>query len=122
MTDQNDKAAPGSEAELDALFAEARAQTTAPSEKLMARILEDAHRLQPSAQTLPGTVPPIWSRIHGALGGWPIIGGLTATVMVGIYIGFSDPTLVQLQGLVDEDVEISDFFASDTLFFEEGTS
>ncbi|MFY0690663.1 MAG: hypothetical protein JXR14_01920 [Paracoccaceae bacterium] len=122
MTDRDGKMTPDAEADLEALFAQARAQKTSAPDALMARIVEDAQRLQPRPMAVPLRAPSVWSQLRAALGGWPALGGLAATALVGVYIGFSDPSLVPVPGLIDQGVEISDFFASDTLFLEEGTS
>ena len=122
MTDRNGKTTPDPEAELDALLAQARTQKASPSDDLMARIAADAKRLQPAPKIATAQVPSFWSQMRAALGGWPALGGLAATAVVGVYIGCSDPTLVSVPGLATQDVEISDFFSSETLFNEEGTS
>ena len=86
------------EDELDRLFAAAR-QQDAPSADLSARVLAAGIALQPKARGEAGipsgrTVPSrgIWAEIAEALGGWRTTGGLTAAVMLGFWLGVSDPS------------------------------
>ena len=63
----------------------------------MGRVVADAITHQPRPTTLPtrrdtrqkaGT----WSRIAGALGGKGVLAGLGTTMMVGVMIGFTQPS------------------------------
>jgi predicted lipid-binding transport protein (Tim44 family) len=80
---------------MEALFAEARAQGPAPSGDLMARILQDAEaetraRAAPKPSPRPRTS---WlERLSGALGGWPALGGLVASTVLGLLLGVAQPS------------------------------
>ena len=80
---------------LDVLFAEARAQAPAPSGDLMARILRDAET-ETRARAAPRPAPPPrtgWlGRLSDALGGWPALGGLAASTVLGLWLGVAQPS------------------------------
>lgn len=86
----------GSDAALDALFAEMRAAGPVPSEDLMARILGDAEAAMPGmrpAMTAPGVARRPAGGLRGlfaALGGWGGVGGLVSATVAGVWIGFAD--------------------------------
>lgn len=73
---------------LDSLFAEARAHPPALPDALMARVLEDAQRLQPA---VPRSGWIGWLR---ALGGGPGIGGLVMATCVGFWLGVAPPAVM----------------------------
>lgn len=80
---------------LDALFDAAREDAAAtPSASLMARVLEDASALQPSAE--PGAVQGrrdgFWRALLRNLGGWPSVGGLATAAVAGLWIGIAGST------------------------------
>lgn len=83
---------------LEALFAEARQDTSGPSSDLLARVLADADTQQAAhlaARAAP-FVPPqpgkkLWTQIFVALGGAPGFAGLAATAVVGVWIGVNPP-------------------------------
>ncbi|XDB00164.1 hypothetical protein AB1M95_09765 [Sulfitobacter sp. LCG007] len=83
------------EAELDALFAALRADAPDLPDRLAARVLADA-RAEQGVHLLRGRPadrpPALWQRIRDAVGGWPSLGGLAATVCAGFWIGVSTPT------------------------------
>lgn len=86
------------EDELDRIFAAAHHQD-APSADLSARVLAAGIALQPKARGdagIPSARPVpssgIWAEIVAALGGWRTTGGLTAAVMLGFWLGISDPS------------------------------
>ncbi|MEJ6401287.1 hypothetical protein [Yoonia sp. 2307UL14-13] len=75
MSDRNDD-------RLDDIFAEARAVSPPVSGDLMGRVLADAARMQRSS---------VWWRINDLLGGWPVLGGLTAVTVAGLWLGIAPP-------------------------------
>ena len=81
---------------LDDLFASARAQTTQPSDELMARVLADAVAVQSAQSAFADAAPPgLWDRMLDVLGGWPAISGLAAATVAGVWIGVAPPSTVQ---------------------------
>jgi hypothetical protein len=75
---------------LDDLFAECRAETPAPSDALMARVLGDAQALQPDAPGLAAPAPvPERLTFWDMLGGWPALSGIAAAGVVGVWFGIS---------------------------------
>ena len=80
---------------MEALFDEARTQNPAPSGDLMARILRDAEA-ETLARAAPPPAPPLrtgWlERLSGALGGWPALGGLVASTVLGLLLGVAQPS------------------------------
>lgn len=99
--------------DLDPLFAAARRQD-APSADLQARVLAAAIAMQP----VPAAAPPEASTdrpAHGrgflqevwqALGGWRAVGGLSAAMLVGFWLGLSDPSGLLGQLGVADSVEL----------------
>lgn len=81
--------------DLDTLLAEAGGLRPEPSASLMERILADARLVseerQPSAAAMPAPTVVGWRGWLGAMGGWQAIGGLAASVAVGIWIGAARP-------------------------------
>ncbi len=93
MTDKTD---PKSEAILDVLFDERRAEDVAPpSDALMARMMADASAaLADAAQEATPVGIPRRSPIAGlwaALGGWLGAGGLAAATLTGLWVGIAQP-------------------------------
>ncbi len=85
---------------LDDLLATARAQAPAPSDALMARVLQDALAHQPRAVVSPAIVTAprgLAARISdfmGALGGRLGVAGLGTATLAGIWLGFAQPAPV----------------------------
>ncbi len=79
--------------ELDSMFKAANTHAARPSDDLMARIFEDAARVQAGFPTRPAMldVPGIWKQLFRVLGGWPAMGGLVAATVTGIWIGVNPP-------------------------------
>lgn len=107
---------------LEALFAAARAEQTAVSSDLMARILADAaaaateRHLQPEPAR-PGLVATIWA----ALGGWGGAGGLAMATAAGVWIGVAPPSgLETVTSAVFGSSESLSLFASDDILGVEG--
>jgi hypothetical protein len=78
---------------LDDLFGQARATPAQPSDALMARIAADAVAVMPApmAHAPKGMRVGFLAALAAALGGWPVISGLTAATVAGVWIGFSPP-------------------------------
>lgn len=88
---------PALEAELDALFAEARATPPAASDALLARIEAEALALQPAPVRAAAVVEAKgggWFTLDLGFSGWSSLGGLTAALVVGFGIGLSPPDAV----------------------------
>ncbi len=90
MTDKNIP----TEAELEALFAEAAGAPAVPSAALLDRVMADADRIS-GARVPPH---PGWlAALIATLGGWPAVAGLATATVAGIWIGYAAPdTLNQL--------------------------
>ena len=78
MSDPNDD-------KLEDLFAEAREVSQPVSGDLMGRVLADAVRIQR---------PSVWWQIKDLLGGWPVLGGLTAVAVAGVWLGVAPPPAI----------------------------
>ncbi len=116
---------------LNALFEEARADAPVPSPELLALVTQDAARVQAERDQRNRVIPQrsLISRLLDAIGGWSSLGGLVAAAATGVWIGFSNPTLIspslgsEIETLESTSVDDTDFgsvFPADTLFFEEG--
>ncbi len=87
---------PALEAELEAMFAQARDMSPDASDALLARIEADAIAHQPA----PFSAAPVhakgggWFSLDLGFGGWSSLGGLTAALVVGFGIGLSPPDAV----------------------------
>lgn len=110
--------------ELDRLLAVAAAPNVPVNAALMDRVLADASAVQArQAKPLPAPASqvPLWTRITDVLGGWQCVSALTASVCVGLVVGFSAPDTVSafIPGLVDGtlDTEFGDgaFYGADLL-------
>lgn len=119
-----------SDERLQSLFDEVRKNRPEVSDSLYARILHDAGVVQ--KDVVPEQVtgaPGVLSSMLRAIGGWGSLGGMVAAAAAGIWIGFSNPTLVAPSLESDNTVQNSEFFDDlasgelmfgDSLFFEEG--
>lgn len=86
--------------DLDDLLAEARALEPRPSDDLMARILADAEAARPAVAR------PLARRLTlvATLGGWPALGALAASVLLGLGLGVWQPlALPDLAGALGGD-------------------
>ncbi|GGE59770.1 dihydroorotate dehydrogenase [Actibacterium pelagium] len=91
MTDMEQK-----DPELEAFFEAGRAEAPVPSDDLIARILADAEAAPVSAAptvSSSGGVFGALSSIWAEMGGWKTTIGLGFAGLVGVYIGYSDPTV-----------------------------
>ena len=89
----------GLDAELEALFTEARDNAPVPSEDLLARIEAQGLAEQPTPADAVAPQPAVvekrgWFDWHLGFGGWSSLGGLTAALVVGFGIGISPPDAV----------------------------
>lgn len=83
--------------DLDDLFAQAAQDVRVP-DALMARVLADAAREQPSV-TAPlrprqpiGRPLGIWAALTGLFGGGGVLAGLGSAAVAGLYLGLVQPT------------------------------
>jgi len=83
------------DARLATLFEAARDTSPAPGDDLLARVMQDADRVQGgfAPVTAPARRAPVsgLTRLSRMLGGWPAMAGLTAAMLAGIWIGISPP-------------------------------
>ncbi|MDO9637845.1 MAG: dihydroorotate dehydrogenase [Pseudotabrizicola sp.] len=89
------------EADLDALFAQARAQPLAVDDGFMARVLADATALQPRRVQRIAPRTSLWTRLAAALGGALAVAGVGTAAMAGLVIGYVQPEpMVTLAGSI----------------------
>lgn len=77
---------------IDAMFSEARAQSPAVSDDLIARVLADAAAARPDR--VVAQKQGVWVSILDLIGGWPSVGGLAMAGVAGIWVGVAPPTSV----------------------------
>lgn len=88
------------DADLDDLFAEARATEPEQNASLMARVCADGLRLQPQPQPAPSVRPVLagktgwWASLANALGGKRGLAGLGTVAVAGVVLGLVQPTSV----------------------------
>jgi len=100
---------PEMDAELDALFAQARDEAPVPSADLLARLAQDAAQTQASfGRVVEAPLAPRmswWAHLIDDIGGLPAMGGLVASACVGIYLGFVNPDFAT--GLSSTETEVT---------------
>lgn len=104
---------------LDALFAEAKADAAAP-DALLDRIVSDAAEVA-KPEMITVQTQNVWVRMLDAVGGWRSLSGLATATVAGIYIGFSDPTVLETVGLSAVTEETSDLLFGDDVFFDDAS-
>ena len=83
--------------DLDALFAASRGRDHPPADDLMARVLEDAARVQPKPEPLVRAAPRrvgIWQGLAALFGGSRVLAGLGSVAMAAFFIGLVQPAPV----------------------------
>lgn len=87
------------DSDLDDLLAAARADRPVPSAALMARVLDDAQRLQPAAarplRRAPAR-PGLMARLAQAFGGAGALAGMAAAMLAGVWVGLAQPAPLTL--------------------------
>lgn len=81
--------------DIDDLLAKARAQRPLDSAALMEKVLADAMVHQPKpmrSEVRPQQIVGFWASIFHALGGKGGLAGLGSAAMVGVMLGFVQPT------------------------------
>ena len=84
--------------ELEAFFAAARAEVPVPDDAFLARIAAEGAALQPAPRpAAPAVVEAprggfgVGLRgLLGAIGGWPVLGGMVTAGLAGLWFGFAD--------------------------------
>lgn len=90
---------------LDDLFAQARSDALVPSKDFLARVSQDASEVQVGfhsdgvIQRTPDV--PWWKLLLEEIGGVPALGGMVASVCMGIYLGVVNPDLADSLRAVD---------------------
>ncbi len=116
---ENNKMRDLDEAELEGLFAAARAEVPAPAADLLARIMADADACQPTApaQARPQSGrSPMHALVRGALaaiGGWGGLAGLATAALAGVWIGYAHPEMAPGWALSEPDATDPTFDLSD---------
>lgn len=81
---------------IDDLLALAARDRPAPSPELIGRVLADAARLQPQTMPVrPAVTPPrggLLARLAAAFGGAPVLAGVCSSVLLGMAVGYLNPT------------------------------
>lgn len=101
MTERDDampKPGPDDDRDLAPFLRAARDDVAEAGEDFLARILSDAHMVQDEirdgagiAAAKPGRLS-IWAALKDALGGWGPASALAASVVLGFWVGYGDPT------------------------------
>jgi hypothetical protein len=110
--------------EIDALFAEAKAQEGNVSDAFLARVLADAadvaaERAVPVTYARPEPKRGFFAGMSEAIGGWRGGMALTASAVAGLYFGFADPVGVDtVSGLASSlsGATVSDTEADQTVY------
>lgn len=104
---------------IDALFAQARTQSPAVPDDLMARVLADATDMLVHSVAAPK--PRIWPAFLELIGGWPSVGGLAMAGVAGIWVGIAPPASVTTWAadLIGSPVSI-DLLSDTSGYFAEG--
>jgi len=79
--------------DLNSMFAATQADAARPSDKLMARISEDAAQVQSGFHKERAKLvkPGRATQLFQVLGGWPAMGGLVMAAATGVWIGAYPP-------------------------------
>lgn len=111
--------------DLDSLFARLRVAAPAPSQPLLDRVMAEAVRAQP--QLLPPgqrTVNrrSLLSRLLGQLGGLPVAAGISSAAIMGLVIGYANPTTLDMltNGMVGYAQDTTDLFPDADFLTSEG--
>lgn len=110
--------------ELIRLLADARRHAPAPTAALLDRVL--AESLQCQAQTVRRRdavpAPGLWARFAGAVGGLPTLAALCSATVVGLAVGYADPTTIDYLtgGLSADMAEAVDLFPTTDFLATEG--
>lgn len=104
---------------IDALFAQARTQSPAVPDDLMARVLADAADML--VQPVAAPKPRLWPAFLDLIGGWPSVGGLAMAGVAGIWVGIAPPVSVATwtADLIGSPVSI-DLLSDTSDYFAEG--
>lgn len=106
--------------DLEALFADARAQVPLPDPNLMQAIMADAQVVL-EAQNAPAMEPdvsvPWWQQLWADIGGWPVVTGLMTAGIVGVWMGMSGMDMLPQSSTT---IELTDPFAGLDLAVLEG--
>lgn len=109
--------------DLDRLFAVARAQSPAPSEALMARVMADALAEMPTTAAEGAALPAprrasqrrfalLWQGLVAGFGGTSVMASLGLVTVVALGIGYSYPAALNAAGIESEgDAAIAALFA-----------
>ena len=114
--------------ETDDLFAEMRLRQVAVPRGLMARVLQDAARLQPGAglRVVQAGLPApagFWAQFSAFFGGAGMLAGMATAAVAGVYLGFAQPgPMPQLTDawLTDPPLETVDLMPEVETFLNEG--
>lgn len=126
MTDDL-KMTPEMDLELEEFFAVARDEAPVPSANLLAKISNDALKMQEEfdREALPEPSPRVrwWRQLFDEIGGLPAMGGLAACACAGVYLGFVNPDFATTWA-VEETAEVegvmSHALLGDVYWIEEG--
>ena len=81
--------------DLDDLLALAKARPVTPGDDLMARVLADAAAQQSPARVRTGSPSGTTRWLQDLLGGWPVLTGILAAGLSGLWIGVAPPAGVE---------------------------
>jgi len=81
---------------VDDLFAQARDRKVEANDDLMARVLADADALLPKAAVFQAPAPAgFFASLSEMLGGWPVLSGVAAAGVAGLWVGLAPPDSVE---------------------------
>jgi hypothetical protein len=96
--------------DLDELLSAAAANRPAPGHALMDRVLADALAAQvpgPALRPGPARAPSLLQRLSLAFGGGAVLAGVTSTLLLGLALGYLDPTTLDyLTGGTEEAIDL----------------
>ena len=84
---------------LEALFEASRAQTPAPSDDFLARLAAEADASVPVSERPVPTASPLFRNLKT----WFAASGLTSAAVLGLWVGFVMPDMINTLSLTTED-------------------
>ncbi|HHI69588.1 MAG TPA: dihydroorotate dehydrogenase [Rhodobacteraceae bacterium] len=82
--------------DLELYFAAERNSAVQPSNDLLRRVMADAEAALPDFERSADKAKSgVFSVLWRAIGGWPVVAGLAAATVAGVWIGFSQPAGIE---------------------------
>lgn len=110
--------------DLDEAFANLRLAAALPTARLLDGVLADALAAQPRANGVakPRPVKRFWAGLFAPLGGFPAVAALCSAAVLGVAVGYADPTAAAflITGSTDDGAASVDLLSPIDLFSTEG--